>query len=190
MITNKNWIKNLIILLLFAVACVVCFVVVFIFQLRSISVSHVKNSREYFSVNYENLGNCYVDEGLLGNNLNHQEQEVTHKDDVVSLVDEVLTKIPEHVRPCVVENWAIVFVFEPPEFAYQYLTNINIHSVSAVTVPHIKTVFVFTLKPDSISYVLPHEIGHVLAVEYGAMDYDKSFRSLYALYKEIGRAHV
>ena len=142
----------------------------------------VENSRAYYQENYVFANNCYV-------NQSERKQKKSESDillDVDVLSDAVaksLALYPQKAQAYIIDHWSIVFTPSPPSFATEYMDGMSLSDYSAVTVPDIHTIFVYSEDVESLTYILTHEFGHVLAYEYGALDCTKEFEELYYLFE-------
>lgn len=150
--------------------------------------SIVEEGVEYYEDRYVDMGNCYVAKNLLRNGgvwvseTADSRAEINYNE-APSVVADCLSKFPEHIKTYINDNWSIVFTKEIPDFASGYLTGYNTSDYSAVTVPDLQTIFVFSDNGKALSYILSHEFGHAIAYEYGFLDYTSEFIELYNRYK-------
>ena len=169
--------------------CILLIILIVLFAAIVTGISYanmskrINEGKEYYKTNYTSAKNCFVDSVLLKNHANSSNETPIHINTYSSLVKDCLERYPENVRACITDNWSIVFTPTTPAFATQYLDGCSSDLNSAVTVPDIQTIFVYTKDIEVIPYVLTHEFGHALAYEYGCLEYTKDFEELYYLFK-------
>lgn len=168
---------------------IILVIVLAIFGIVCVSATLVNTDKQineckvYYAENYVSADNCYIHELLVKNETAGTDGSESIKQTFSNLVSDCLELFPEKVQSAITENWSIVFTPTTPSFATEYLNGYGPDENAGVTVPDIQTVFVYTNDVTVIPYVLAHELSHVVAFEYGCVEYTKEFENMYFLFK-------